>query len=423
MMNPDLARLQPYPFERLRQLFAGVTPPASSSPINLSIGEPKHATPQLIADALTANLSGLAQYPLTAGTPELRSTITTWLERRFDVPGLDPNTQVLPVNGTREALFAMAQAVIDRSRPAKVLSPNPFYQIYEGAALLAGAQLVLLPTTADNGFRMAFETVSERDWADIQLVYVCSPGNPTGRVMTLGDWQQLFALSARYGFVIAADECYSELYFDEAHPPLGALQAARTLGLDRYERLLAFGSLSKRSNAPGLRSGYVAGDAALIKAFLLYRTYHGNAMSPPVQAASMAAWRDEAHVVENRRRYSAKFNQATPALAPLLPCARPDAGFYLWARTPIDDAEFARQLYAQTHVTVLPGSYLSRTVDGLNPGAGYVRIALVASEAEVQDATQRIVQFTQTLPHPQSLSRGEREVKAPLPPGEGLGLG
>ena len=396
-MNPDLTRLQPYPFERLRQLFAGVTPPAHLAPINLSIGEPKHATPKLIAEALTASLGGLSHYPLTAGTPELRNALATWLTRRFDLPDIDAATQMLPVNGTREALFAIAQALIDRTRPAKVLSPNPFYQIYEGAALLSGAQLVLLPTTADNGFRMAFEDVSERDWADIQLVYVCSPGNPTGRVMTLADWKQLFALSARYGFVIAADECYSELYFDEAHPPLGALQAARALGNDRFERLLSFGSLSKRSNAPGLRSGYVAGDAALIKQFLLYRTYHGNAMSPPVQAASIAAWGDEAHVIENRRRYTAKFDQATPALSPLLPCTRPDAGFYLWARTPIDDTEFARRLYAQTHVTVLPGSYLSRTVNGFNPGADYVRIALVAEEAEVLDATQRIAQFTRTL--------------------------
>ncbi len=396
-MNPDLTKLQPYPFERLRQLFAGVTPPASLAPINLSIGEPKHATPQLIADALTASLGGLAQYPLTAGTPELRNAIAAWLARRFDLPDIDAATQVLPVNGSREALFAFAQAVIDRSRPAQVLAPNPFYQIYEGAALLAGAGLVLLPTVAANGFRMAFEDMQERDWAHIQLVYVCSPGNPTGRVMTLNDWKQLFTLSARYGFVIAADECYSELYFDEAQPPLGALQAARALGNDSYERLISFGSLSKRSNAPGLRSGYVAGDAALIKQFLLYRTYHGNAMSPPVQAASIAAWNDEAHVMENRRRYTAKFNQATPALAPYLPCTRPDAGFYLWARTPIDDTEFARRLYAQTHVTVLPGSYLSRNVNGVNPGAGYVRIALVADEAQVLEATQRMVRFTQTL--------------------------
>ena len=396
-MNPDLTRLQPYPFERLRQLFSGTAPPASLAPINLSIGEPKHATPKLVFDALTAALTGLAQYPATAGRPELRSAIAAWLNRRFDLSGIDPVTQVLPVNGTREALFAIAQTVIDRTRRARVLAPNPFYQIYEGAALLAGAEPMFLPTTAASGFRMAIEQMQSRDWTDIQLVYVCSPGNPTGHVMSLDEWKQLFELSARHGFIIAADECYSEIFFDEARPPLGALQAARAVGNDRFERLVAFGSLSKRSNAPGLRSGYVAGDATLIKQFLLYRTYHGNAMSPPVQAASIAAWSDEAHVIENRRKYAAKFDHATPVIASVLPCAKPDAAFYLWARTPIDDAHFARELFAQTHVSVLPGSFLSRERDGVNPGAGYVRIALVAEEPEVLEAARRIAEFTKTL--------------------------
>jgi len=392
-VNPDLRRLQPYPFERLRQLFAGTTSPASLAPINLSIGEPKHATPHLIFDALTAALPGLAQYPVTAGMPALREAIATWLTRRFDVPAIDPASQVLPVIGTREALFAIAQTVIDRSRKARVVAPNPFYQIYEGAALLAGADPVFLPTTAGGGFRMAFETLKPDDWNGVQLVYVCSPGNPTGRVMDLDEWRQLFALSARHGFIIAADECYSEIYFDESNPPLGALQAARLLGNERYERLITFGSLSKRSNAPGLRSGYVAGDAEVIRQFLLYRTYHGNAMSPPVQSASIAAWKDEAHVVENRRLYAQKFAQAQPVIARRLPCAMPDAAFYLWARTPIDDAEFARRLLAATNVTVLPGSYLSREVAGHNPGAGYVRIALVAEPAEVAEAAERIASF------------------------------
>jgi len=392
-VNPDLRRLQPYPFERLRQLFAGTTPPAGLAPINLSIGEPKHATPRLIFDALTAALPGLAQYPVTAGMPALREAIASWLTRRFDVPAIDPASQVLPVIGTREALFAIAQTVIDRSRKARVVAPNPFYQIYEGAALLAGADPVFLPTTAEGGFRMAFETLTPDDWNGVQLVYVCSPGNPTGRVMDLDEWRQLFALSARHGFVIAADECYSEIYFDESNPPLGALQAARLLGNDRYERLITFGSLSKRSNAPGLRSGYVAGDAEVIRQFLLYRTYHGNAMSPPVQSASIAAWKDEAHVVENRRLYAQKFAQAQPVIARRLPCAMPDAAFYLWAHTPIDDAEFARRLLAATNVTVLPGSYLSREVAGHNPGAGHVRIALVAEPAEVAEAAERIASF------------------------------
>ncbi len=274
-----------------------------------------------------------------------------------------------------------------------MVSPNPFYQIYEGAALLAGADPVFLPTTAEGGFRMAFETLSPSEWDGVQLVYVCSPGNPTGRVMTLDEWRQLFELSDRYGFVIAADECYSEIYFDESRPPLGALQAAHALGNDRFERLITFGSLSKRSNAPGLRSGYVAGDAEVIRQFLLYRTYHGNAMSPPVQSASIAAWKDEAHVVENRRLYAQKFAQAQPVIARRLPCAMPDAAFYLWARTPIDDAEFARRLLAATNVTVLPGSYLSRAVAGRNPGAGHVRIALVAGPAEVAEAAERIAAF------------------------------
>jgi len=389
-VNPDLRRLQPYPFERLRQLFADLQPPAGLAPINLSIGEPKHPTPKLIFDALTGALPGLAQYPTTLGVPQLREAIAAWLARRFDLPAVDPATQVLPVNGTREALFAIAQTVIDPSRRARVIAPNPFYQIYEGAAFLAGADPVFLPTTADAGFRMAFESLAPADWDGVQLVYVCSPGNPTGRVMTLDDWRQLFELSARHGFVIAADECYSEIYFDESRPPLGALQAARQLGNDRYERLITFGSLSKRSNAPGLRSGYVAGDAELIRQFLLYRTYHGNAMSPPVQSASIAAWNDEAHVVENRRLYARKFAQAQPVIARHLPCEMPDAAFYLWARTPIDESEYARRLFAEKHVTVLPGSYLSRAVAGRNPGAGYVRIALVAGPAEVAEAAERI---------------------------------
>ncbi|MCX8005971.1 MAG: succinyldiaminopimelate transaminase, partial [Burkholderiaceae bacterium] len=375
-MNPDLQRLQPYPFERLRALFADLQPPADLPPINLSIGEPKHPTPPLVRAALVQALDGLSVYPATAGAPALREAIAAWIGRRFAAP-LDPATQVLPVNGTREALFAFAQAVIDRTRPARVVLPNPFYQIYEGAALLAGATPLYLPTAPEDGFRMPFERLTDADWAQVQLVYVCSPGNPTGRVMRLEEWQRLFELSARHGFVIAADECYSEIYGDDAHPPLGSLQAARRLGLHDYARLVSFGSLSKRSNVPGLRSGYVAGDARILRQFLLYRTYHGNAMSPAVQAASIAAWNDEAHVIENRRLYAEKFRQATPIVQQALRTSTPQAAFYLWARTPIDDAEYARRLHAACNVTVLPGSYLSRGRDGINPGAGFVRIALV----------------------------------------------
>ncbi len=396
-MNADLVKLQPYPFERLRKLLAGSTPPAALPHINLSIGEPKHATPPFVFEALTKALPGLAQYPSTIGVPELREAIAAWLVRRFGLPALDPATQVLPVNGSREALFAFAQAVVDRTRDALVISPNPFYQLYEGATLLAGAQPLYLPTTPDNGFRMEFGRVTPDEWRRVQLVYVCSPANPTGRVMTIEEWRELFDLSDRHGFVIASDECYSEIYFDETRPPLGGLEAAHRLGRDGFPRLVVFGSLSKRSNVPGLRSGFVAGDAALLKKFLLYRTYHGSAMSPPVQAASIAAWKDEAHVRENRRLYATKFAQATPIVARALRTSMPEAAFYLWARTPIEDAEYARRLYAERNVTVLPGSFLARTRDGMNPGAGFVRIALVAGVDEVLDAARRIVEFTETL--------------------------
>jgi N-succinyldiaminopimelate aminotransferase len=392
-MNPDLQRLQPYPFERLRRLLAGVAPPPTLAPINLSIGEPKHATPAFILDALASALPGIATYPLTAGQPELREAIAQWARRRYRLTALDPATQVLPVAGSREALFAFAQTVVDRTRDAIVVAPNPFYQIYEGAALLAGARPVFLPMTAANGFRMEFERLPPAVWSSVQLVYVCSPGNPTGRVMPLDEWRRLFELSDRHGFVVASDECYSEIYFDEAAPPLGGLQAAAQLGRQRYDRLVVFSSLSKRSNVPGLRSGFVAGDADVLKQFLLYRTYHGSALGPAVQAASVAAWGDEAHVVANRRLYAEKFDHATPVIRRALRCERPDAAFYLWAATPIDDAEYAKRLFAEKHVTVLPGSYLSRDVDGTNPGAGHVRIALVASPAEVAEAADRIASF------------------------------
>ncbi|HYM48810.1 MAG TPA: succinyldiaminopimelate transaminase [Burkholderiaceae bacterium] len=389
-MNPDLDRLQPYPFERLRQLFAGITPAADLAPINLSIGEPKHPTPPFILDAYAKALPGIASYPLTAGVPQLREAIAAWATRRFQLKPLDPSSQVLPVTGTREALFSFAQAVIDRTHDARVVAPNPFYQIYEGAALLAGAKPIYLSTTADEGFRVRFGEITPTEWRNVQLVYVCSPGNPTGHVMTLDEWKQLFELSDRHGFIIASDECYSEIYFEEGKPPLGSLQAAAELGRDRYERLVMFCSLSKRSSVPGMRSGFVAGDAEVLNKFLLYRTYHGTAMSVAVQHASIAAWQDEAHVVGNRKLYAQKFAQATPIIASRLSCSTPDAAFYLWARTPISDTEYAQRLYEQKNVTVLPGSYLSRDAKGGNPGTGYVRIALVASPAEAADAAARI---------------------------------
>ena len=397
-MNPLLSRLQPYPFERLRQLFAGVTPNPALRPISLGIGEPKHPTPGFIKKTLNAALyepaTDLAAYPPTAGSPLLREAFTAWLQRRYKLQ-LDPATQVLPVNGSREALFAFAQTVIDPAREAVVVCPNPFYQIYEGAALLAGAQPFYAPSDPARNFAINWDSVPDAVWQRTQLVFVCSPGNPTGAVMPLAEWEKLFALSDRHGFVIASDECYSEIYFRD-EPPLGGLEAAAKLGRTDFKRLVSFTSLSKRSNVPGLRSGFVAGDAALLKAFLLYRTYHGSAMAPPVQAASIAAWGDEQHVIDNRAQYRAKFAQVTPVLASVMDVALPDAGFYLWASVPGSDTDFARDLLAQYNVTVLPGSYLAREAGGSNPGAGRIRMALVAETAECLEAAQRIVQFVQS---------------------------
>lgn len=409
-MNPLLSTLQPYPFERLRKLFEGVTPNPAYRPISLGIGEPKHATPALVIEAMhasaTAQPSGFAGYPATGGEPALRQACTNWMQRRYGVT-VNAATQVLPVNGSREALFAFAQTVIDPTRPGvqggtgpMVVSPNPFYQIYEGAALLAGATPYFAPSDPARNFAVAWDTVPDSVWANTQLLFVCSPGNPTGAVMPLDEWQKLFELSDRHGFVIASDECYSEIYFREGvdgGAPLGGLEAAVKLGRTDFKNLVMFTSLSKRSNVPGMRSGFVAGDAALLKAFLLYRTYHGSAMSPVVQAASVAAWNDEAHVVDNRTQYRTKFAQVTPVLASVLDVALPDASFYLWAGVPAawkgDDTAFARELLAQYNVTVLPGSYLARDAHGFNPGAGRIRMALVAETAECLEAAERIAYF------------------------------
>lgn len=397
-MNPNLAKLQPYPFERLRLLFDGIAPDARHSAINLGIGEPKHPTPEFIRQTLIQNLSGLASYPATAGTPALREAIAAWARRRYHLSGLDALTQVLPVNGSREALFALAQTVVDCDRgDAVVVCPNPFYQIYEGAALLAGAQPYFVNALPEQDFTVDYAGVPDDVFARTQLVYVCSPGNPTGKVMDLAQWQGLFDLSDRHGFVIASDECYSEIYLDEARPPLGALAAAQQLGRNKYARLIVFSSLSKRSNVPGMRTGFVAGDADLIRAFLLYRTYHGGAMGLPVQAASVAAWEDEAHVVENRRLYAQKFSAVLPLLEAPLRTSVPEGGFYFWSQTPVDDEQFAAALYREYNVTVLPGSYLARMAQGRNPGRNYVRMALVAPLAECLEAAQRINQFVRKL--------------------------
>ncbi len=402
-MNPLLARLQPYPFERLKKLFASVSPNPALRPISLGIGEPRHATPELIKAAWSADLSGLASYPATAGEPRLRQACAHWLQRRYGL-ALNPLTQVLPVNGSREALFALTQTVVDPTQHADsggpiVVCPNPFYQIYEGAALLAGATPWFAPSDPTRNFAVDWDSVPAAVWQRTQLLFVCSPGNPTGAVMPLAEWEKLFALSDRYGFVIASDECYSEIYFRD-EPPLGGLEAAAKLGRSDFKNLIALTSLSKRSNVPGMRSGFVAGDAAIIAQFLLYRTYHGSAMNIVVQNASIAAWNDEAHVVDNRAQYRAKFAHVTPVLASVMNVRLPDAGFYLWAQVPQkmfggSDVDFARELLAQYNVTVLPGSYLARESAGHNPGQGRIRMALVAQTAECLEAAQRIVQFIQ----------------------------
>ena len=400
-MNPNLAKLHPYPFEKLRQLFSGVTPNPKLKEIKLSIGEPQHETPSFIKEAMVAGLGGLANYPTTLGVPALRKSIADWMARRYGLSGIDPEKEIIPVNGSREALFALTQTVIDASKGyiPLVVSPNPFYQIYEGASYLAGADLRFLNTLPENGFSFDYDSLSDEEWRRVQLMFVCSPANPTGKVLNLEDWKKLFALSDKYGFIIASDECYSEVFFDEAHRPLGGMQAAKMLGRN-FDRLIMLSSLSKRSNVPGMRSGFVAGDAAILKFFLLYRTYHGCAMSPVVQAASIAAWNDEAHVIANRSLYREKFATITPQLAKVVGTSMPDASFYLWARVDqlgISDSEFARALVADYNVVVLPGSFLAREARGVNPGAGFVRIALVAALAECLEASDRIQQFVSKL--------------------------
>lgn len=396
-MNPLLARLHPYPFERLRELSRDIVPNPGLRPIGLGIGEPRHPAPKRVEEALLAALPGLSSYPATLGEPALREAMAAWVRRRYGVT-LDPATQVLPVNGSREALFAFAQTVIDPTRAgATVVCPNPFYQIYEGAALLAGARTCFANSEPARNFAADWAAIDDATWARTQLLYVCSPGNPTGAVMPLAEWQRLFELSDRHGFVIASDECYSEIYFGDT-PPLGGLEAARRLGRTELRNLVSFTSLSKRSNVPGLRSGFVAGEARLIKAFLLYRTYHGSAMGPLVQRASIAAWSEESHVEANRALYRRKFEAVTPMLARVLDVGWPDAGFYLWAAVPGgDDIAYALQLLAQYNVGVLPGSLLAREARGVNPGRGRIRLALVATPEDCLEAAERIVNFTESL--------------------------
>tara|TARA_B100002003_G_C14081293_1_gene520183 strand:+ start:114 stop:1367 length:1254 start_codon:yes stop_codon:yes gene_type:complete len=397
-MNPDLSKLQPYPFEKLTKLKAAVTANPELEHIALSIGEPKHPSPAFVQQALIDNISRLENYPTTKGLPELSESIANWLVKRFDLQAVDPVTQVIPVNGTREAIFAFTQAAVDRTAANPlVLSPNPFYQIYEGAAYLAGAQPHFLPCLKENGFNPDFAAVPASVWDDCQLLFLCTPGNPTGATLSFEQFQSLIELADKHNFIIASDECYSEIYVDGKEAPMGLLQACAKLGRHDYRNCIVFHSLSKRSNLPGLRSGFVAGDAALLKPFLLYRTYHGCAMPVQTQLASIAAWNDEAHVEQNRVEYTEKFRRVIEILNPVMPVEQSDASFYLWAETPVDEETFAQQLFAQQNVTVLPGSYLSRTIDGINPGKNRVRMALVASVDECIEAAQRIRAFVESL--------------------------
>jgi N-succinyldiaminopimelate aminotransferase len=396
-LNPRLDRLHAYPFERLARLKAGVTPPPGVGHIAMSIGEPQHPAPEFVLETLRANLHRLGSYPTTAGLPELRSAAGRWLERRFQLPAgsVKPDSMVLPVNGTREALFAFAQAVVDDSTRPVVAMPNPFYQIYEGAALLAGAEPLFLNTTSSTSYTPDLDSVPDSVWRRCELLFLCNPGNPSGAVLSVDFLRHALALAERHDFIVAADECYTEIFLDERSPPPGLLQAAVAAGHDRFQRCVVFHSLSKRSSVPGLRSGFVAGDPAIIARFLLYRTYHGSAMALPTQLASIAAWDDDAHAAANRRLYQEKFDRVLPILSPVLKVERPAGAFYLWPDVDGDDERFTQGLYATQNVTILPGSYLARSHEGTNPGAGRVRISLVPGIVQCLEAAERIRHFLQ----------------------------
>ncbi|GAA0399426.1 succinyldiaminopimelate transaminase [Cocleimonas flava] len=394
-MNPNLNQLHPYPFQKIAELYQGVEP-ATKDLISFAIGEPKHKTPDIILEAVQQNLSGFSNYPLTAGSPELRESIKHWLIQRFNLgqSNITEDKNILPVNGTREALFAFAQAVVDNTKPnASILMPNPFYQIYEGAAFLSGAKPVFLSCTKETNFSPDFSKVTPAQWDDCQLLYLCSPGNPTGSVVDAEQIVQLIELAEKHDFIIASDECYSEIYFDEEKPPVGLLEVAATMGNLDFKRCVVFHSLSKRSNAPGLRSGFVAGDAEILKKFLLFRTYHGCAMSQPIQMASIAAWNDEKHVKENRDQYRLKFDAVLDVLGDVLEVDKPEAGFYLWPDVQMNDEIFTRDVYAQQNLKVVPGSYLARSVDGVNPGENRIRMALVATIEECIEGAERLRAF------------------------------
>ncbi|MEL0621988.1 succinyldiaminopimelate transaminase [Marinomonas arenicola] len=394
-MNPFIDSLHPYPFQKLSELLEGHTPNPDKPLIRLTIGEPQHNSPQIVLDTLANSLNGVNKYPSTKGELALRSAISEWTKTRFHLDSLDPESQILPVTGTREALFAITQTLVGEKSNPLVVSPNPFYQIYEGAGILAGAELHFLPCGPDTAYKIDYQSVSDEIWARCELLFVCSPNNPSGSITTLEDYAYLIAKAKAFNFTIVADECYSEIYFDDK-APLGLLEACQQLGNTSYEHCLIFQSLSKRSNLPGLRSGFVAGDANLLKPFLLYRTYQGCAMPIHHQEASITAWNDEQHVAQNREIYTRKFNSVLDILSPVMKVSKPEAGFYLWPELDMDDEAFCIALYEQASVLVLPGSYLGREVDGKNPGSKHVRMALVAEESQCVEAAKRIRDFLTT---------------------------
>lgn len=397
-MNPLLNTLHPYPFEKLKDLLKSLTPSKNHKAINLSIGEPKHPVPPFIRQAMQEALDLIGTYPTTRGEPDLRQAIASWLEKRFHIPEkkLNPEKNILPVNGTREALFSIAQAVTDPGKQPTILMPNPFYQIYEGAARMAGAEPIYVDANKENGFLPNYHTLPESILKRTSLLYLCSPSNPCGAVFPLERLIQLIELAERYDFCIASDECYSEIWYDT--PPPGLLQAAYLSGREDFRRCLVFHSLSKRSNMPGARSGFVAGDSHLIHRYFQLRTYTGCATPRFIQHAAKLAWMDEHHVQENRASYQQKLNDALTLLSPVLPVERPEAGFYLWLQVPSGGETFAQRLYEGYNVTVLPGAYLGRKKSaGINPGTDFVRIALVASLDENHQAMQRIAQCAATF--------------------------
>ena len=388
-----------YPFERLNNLLAPLTPNSNATAISLSIGEPKHHPPDFALETLSDQekmRALLATYPSTKGTPKLRQSISTWLKSRFSLE-VDYEAEILPVNGTREALFSFAQAVISNKTNPIVIMPNPFYQIYEGAALLAGASTFFCSSFETNNYLQDFESIPSETWRNTELIYICSPANPTGKSLSEDQIEKLIDLAHQYDFTIASDECYSEIYSSSHNKPNSLLKISENIGNKSFEKCIIFHSLSKRSNLPGLRSGFVAGDSSLLKQYFLYRTYHGCAMAGHAQEISALAWSDESHVDENRDKYTEKFSVVEEILKDHYKLYRPEGGFYHWIKTPIDDQQFAARLMETQNVKVMPGSFLSREDEGEDPGLDHIRVAWVSEKEECIEAARRLVEFARGL--------------------------